>query len=71
MQKRVVKFSSSILKISDSEKFFALHFLIFLVLGIWVHPQTRLSCRHECDKRPLEMKYILNNDDMRKLAQTL
>lgn len=71
MQKRKVKFSSGVLKISDLEKFFALHFLIVLGHGIWVHPQTRLSCCHECDKRPLEMKYSMNNDDMSKLAQPL
>jgi hypothetical protein len=71
MQKREVKLSSGVLKISDLEKFFASHFLIVLGLGIWVHPQTGLSCCHVCDKRSLEMKYDLNNDDMSKLAQPL
>jgi hypothetical protein len=71
MQKQEVKFSSGVLKISDLETFFALHFLIILGLGIWVHPQTRPSCRHECDKKSLEMKYSLNNDDISKLAQPL
>jgi len=71
MQKREVKFSSGVLKKSDLETFFSLHFLIVLGHGIWVHPQTRLTCRHECDKRHLEMKYSLNNDDMSKLAQVL
>jgi hypothetical protein len=71
MQKQKVKFSSGVLKTSDLETFFALHLLIVLGLGIWVHPQTRLSYRHECDKKSLEMKYSLNNNDMSKLAQPL
>lgn len=34
-------------------------------------PTDQAFLRHACDKRPLEMKYSLNNDDMSKLAQPL